>query len=66
MFMVLGVLLIIFYYFLISPNTGYIVLYNVYMTISVSIELYPKLDSRNANKLQLQLQYVAYAIYSNR
>jgi hypothetical protein len=39
-----------------SPSTGYIVLYNVYITISVSIGLYPKLYSWNANKLQLQLQ----------
>jgi hypothetical protein len=39
-----------------SPNTGYIVLYNMFVTISVSIGLYPKLDSRNVNKLQLQLQ----------
>jgi hypothetical protein len=38
-----------------SPNTGYIVLYNMYMTISVSIGLYPKLDSWNANELQLHL-----------
>jgi hypothetical protein len=42
-----------------SPNTGYIVLYNVYMTISVSIGLYPKLNSRNVNKLQLQLQWLS-------
>jgi hypothetical protein len=40
-----------------SPNTGYVVLYNMYVTISVSIRLYPKLDSWNANKLQLQLQF---------
>jgi hypothetical protein len=38
-----------------SPNTAYIVLYNMYMTISVSIGLCPKLDSWNENKLQLQL-----------
>jgi hypothetical protein len=40
-----------------SPNTAYIVLYNMYMNISVYKGLYPKLDSRNANKLKLQLQY---------
>jgi hypothetical protein len=45
MFMVLGVLIILSYYLLLkSPNTGYIVLYDMYMTISVSIGLYCKLD----------------------
>jgi hypothetical protein len=54
MFMVLGVTNYILLLIVKSSNTGYIVLYNIYMTISVSIGLYPKLDSWNANKLQLQ------------
>jgi hypothetical protein len=57
--MVLGVLLIISCSLLLkSPTTGYIVLYHIYMTVSICIGLYPKLDSWNANKLQLQLLYL--------
>jgi hypothetical protein len=37
-----------------SPSTGFIVFYNMYMIVYVSIGLYPKFDSWNVNKLQLQ------------
>jgi hypothetical protein len=36
----------------------YIVLSSMYETMSISTGLYPNLDLRNANKLQLQLQRI--------
>jgi hypothetical protein len=51
MLLVLDVLLIVFYYLLLRVFTVYLSLYSMYVTMSVSIGLYPNLDLLNANKL---------------
>jgi len=51
MLLVLDVLLIVFYYLLLRVFTVYLSLYNMYVTMSISIGLYPNLDLWNANKL---------------
>ena len=45
------VLLIVFYYLLLRVFSVYLSLYSMYVTMSVSIGLYPNLDLWNANKL---------------
>ena len=51
MLLVLDVLLIVFYYLLLIVFTVYLSLYSMYVTMSISIGLYPNLDLWNANKL---------------
>jgi hypothetical protein len=51
MLLVLDVLLIVFYYLLLRVFSAYLSLYSMYVTMSISIGLYPSLDLRNANKL---------------
>jgi hypothetical protein len=51
MLLVLDVLLIVFYYLLLRVLTVYLSLYSVYVTMFISIGLYPNLDLWNANKL---------------
>jgi len=51
MLLVLDVLLIVFYYLLLRVLSVYLSLYSVYVTMSISIGLYPNLDLWNANKL---------------
>jgi len=46
---------IIYYYDF--PNTVHIVLYGMYVTMSISIGLYPKLDLWNANKLHYYMTF---------
>jgi len=51
MLLVLDVLLIVFYYLLFRVFSVYLSLYSMYVTMSISIGLYPNLDLWNANKL---------------
>jgi len=51
MLLVLDVLLIVFYYLLLRVFSVYLSLYSTYVTMSISIGLYPNLDLWNANKL---------------
>jgi hypothetical protein len=51
MLLVLDVLLIVFYYSLLRVFLVYLSLYSMYVTMSISIGLYPNLDLWNANKL---------------
>ena len=51
MLLVLDVLLIVFYYLLLRVFTVYLSLYSMYVTMSISIGLYPNLDLWNGNKL---------------
>jgi len=51
MLLVLDVLLIVFYYLLLRVFSVYLSLYSMYVTMSISIELYSNLDLWNANKL---------------
>jgi hypothetical protein len=51
MLLVLDVLLIVFYYLLLRVFSVYLSLYSMYVTVSISIGLYPNLDLWNANKL---------------
>ena len=51
MLLVLDVLLTVFYYLLLRVVTVYLSLYSMYVTMSISIGLYPNLDLCNANKL---------------
>jgi hypothetical protein len=51
MLLVLDVLLIVFYYLLLRVFSVYLSLYSMYVTMSISIGLYPNLDLWNANKL---------------
>ena len=51
MLLALDVLLIIFYYLLLRVFPEYLSLYSMYVTMSISIGLYPNLDLWNANKL---------------
>jgi len=51
MLLVLDVLLIVFYYLLLRVFTVYLLLCSVYVTMSLSIGLYPNLDLWNANTL---------------
>jgi hypothetical protein len=51
MLLVLDVLLIVFYYSLLRVFSLYLSLYSIYVTMSISIGLYPNLDLWNANKL---------------
>ena len=50
MLLVLDVLLIVFYYLVLRVFSVYLSLYSMYVTMSISIELYPNLDLWNANK----------------
>jgi len=52
MLLVLDVLLIVFYYLLFRVFSVYLSLYSRYVTMSISIGLYPNLDLWNANKLR--------------
>jgi len=62
MLLVLDVLLIVFYYLLLTVLIVYLSLYSVYVTMSISIGLYPNLDLWNANKLHyITLQQCATA-----
>ena len=56
MLLVLDVLLIVFYYLLLRIFSVYLSLYSMYVTVSISIGLYPNLDLWNANKLR----YITY------
>ena len=51
MLLVLVVLLIVFYYLLLRVFTVYLSLYSMYVTMFISIGLYPNLDLWNANTL---------------
>jgi len=51
MLLVLDVLLIVFYYSLLRDFSVYLSLYSMYVTMSISIGLYPNLNLWNANKL---------------
>jgi len=51
MLLVLDVLLIVFYYLVLRVFSVYLSLYSMYVTMSVSIGLYPNSDLWNANKL---------------
>jgi len=51
MLLVLDVLLIVFYSLLLRVFFVYLSLYSMYVTMSISIGLYPNLDLWNANKL---------------
>jgi hypothetical protein len=51
MLLVLDVLLIVFYYLLLGVFSVYLSLYSMYVTMSISIGLYPNLDLWNTNKL---------------
>ena len=51
MLLVLDVLLIVFYYSVLRDFSVYLPLYSMYVTMSISIELYSNLDLWNANKL---------------
>jgi len=51
MLLVLDVLLIVFYYSLLRDFSVYLSLYSMYVTMSISIGLYPNLDLWKANKL---------------
>jgi len=51
MLLVLDVLLIVFYYLVLRVFSVYLSLYSMYVTMSISIGLYPNLDLWNANKL---------------
>jgi len=51
MLLVLDVLLIVFYYLLLRVFSVYLSLYGMYVTMSISIGLYPNLDLWKANKL---------------
>jgi len=51
MLLVLHVLLIVFYYLLLRAFSVYLSLYRMYVTMSISIGLYPNSDLLNANKL---------------
>jgi hypothetical protein len=51
MLLVLDVLLIVFYYLELRVFSVYLSLYSMYVTMSISIGLYPNLDLWNANKL---------------
>jgi len=51
MLLVLDVLLIVFYYLFLRVFSVYLLLYSMYVTMSISIGLYPNLDLWNANKL---------------
>jgi len=51
MLLVLDVLLIVFYYLLLRVFAVYLSLYSMYVTMFISIGLYPDLDLWNANKL---------------
>ena len=54
---VLDVLLIVFYYLLLRVFIVYLSLYSMYVTMSISMGLYPNLDLWNANKLH----YITFA-----
>jgi len=54
MLLVLDVLLIVFYYLLLRVFSVYLSLYSMYVTMSISIGLYPNLDLWNA----LMSQYI--------
>jgi len=59
MLLVLDVLLIVFYYLLLRVFSVYLSLYSMYVTMSISIGLYPNLDLWNANKLHyITLYYI--------
>jgi hypothetical protein len=51
MLLVLDVLLIVFYYLLLRVFSVYLSSYSMYVTMSISIGLYPNLDLWNANTL---------------
>jgi len=51
MLLVLDILLIVFYYLELRVFSVYLSLYSMYVTMSISIGLYPNLDLWNANKL---------------
>jgi len=59
MLLVLDVLLIVIYYLLLRVFSV-CQLYSMYMTMSVSIGLYPNLDLWNANKLHYITLYMLY------
>jgi len=59
MLLVLDVLLIVFYYSLLRDFFVYLSLYSMYVTMSISIGLYPNLDLWNANKLH----YITLLMY---
>jgi hypothetical protein len=64
MLLVLYVLLIVFYYLVLTVFTVCLSLYSMYVTMSISIGLYPNLDLWNANKLHyIILQQDALAIF---
>jgi hypothetical protein len=63
MLLVLDVLLIAFYYSLLTDFTVYLSLYSMYVTMSISIGLYPNLDLWNANKLHyITLHYTVVTV----
>jgi len=51
MLLVLDVLLVVFYYSVLRDFSVYLPLYSMYVTMSISIGLYPNLDLWNANIL---------------
>ena len=66
MLLVLDVLLIVFYYLLLRAFTVYLSLYSTYVTMSISIGLYPNLDLWNANKSHyITLHYITLHILHN-
>ena len=64
MLLVLEVLLIVFYYLLLRVFCVYLSLYSMYVTMSISIGLYPNLDLWNANKLHYITPQFTYAVRS--
>jgi hypothetical protein len=70
MLLVLDVLLPVFYYLLLRVFSVYLSLYSTYVTMSISIGLYPNLDLWNANELHyinhtaLPPTHIRHKIYS--
>jgi hypothetical protein len=50
----------VFYYLLLRVFTVYLSLYSMYVTVSISIGLYPNLDSWNANTLHYIWKHVLH------
>jgi hypothetical protein len=62
MLLVLDVLLIVFYYLLLRVFSVCLSLYSMYVTVSISIGLYPNLDLWNAIKLHYTTVHVCSEI----
>ena len=62
MLLVLDVLLIVFYYLVLRVFFVYLSLYSMYVTMSISIGLYPNLDIWNANKLHYFSLHIKFTI----